>query len=309
MKLRKIIFIFSIMLSAVMFANGVYVLAVLSGRHSADFTREIGHTREIDQPGTSHFESSISAEQPINLLILGLDNEKVRTDVILLLNYEPGQSKLNILSIARDTRVLDRGRYAKINALYSAGGEDYVAGEIERITGLSAHYYLTLDFDGFRKIINTLGGVEFYVPFRMKYDDPDQNLHINLYKGLQLLDGEGAEQLVRYRKGNKAGQGYIDGDIGRIRMQQDFIKSIIEQKLNFRYLSRVDDIFSLLGKYMRTNIGLPDIAEYLGSLRRINADEVKTFTLPGDSILKDGVWYFIHDEADTNRMITDNFFS
>jgi polyisoprenyl-teichoic acid--peptidoglycan teichoic acid transferase len=303
MKLRKIIFIFSIMLSAVLFANGIYVLAVLSGRHS------IGNSLEFSQPpDTIHLESSISDEQPVNLLVLGLDNEKVRTDVILLFNYEPRQSKLNILSIARDTRVLDRGRFSKINALYSAGGEKLIAKETSRMTGLPVHYYLTMDFEGFRKIVDTLGGVEFYVPFRMRYDDPDQDLHINLYKGLQLLDGDAAEQLVRYRKGNRAGQGYIDGDIGRIRMQQDFVKSILNQKLNFKYLNRVDDIVGLMNKYMTTNIGLPDIAEYLGSLGKVDSGEVKTFTLPGDSVIKGGVWYFIHDEAGTKEMIRDYFY-
>lgn len=303
MKLRRIIFIFSIMLSAVLFANGIYVLAVLSGRHS------IGHATEFSKPpDTMHFESSISDERPVNLLVLGLDNEKVRTDVILLFNYEPGQSRLNILSIARDTRVLDRGRFSKINALYSAGGEQLIAKETSRMTGLPVHYYLTMDFEGFRKIVDTLGGVEFYVPFRMRYDDPDQDLHINLYKGQQLLNGDAAEQLVRYRKGNKAGQGYIDGDIGRIRMQQDFVKSIINQKLNFKYLNRVDDIFGLLGKYMNTNIGLPDIAEYMGSLGKMDSSEVKTFTLPGDSASKGGAWYFIYNDAETKEMIRDYFY-
>lgn len=302
MKLRNIIFIFSIMLSTVLFANGVYVLAVLSGRHP------IGHESKLSQGGPAHFESSISGEQPVNFLVLGLDQEKVRTDVILLFNYEPTASKLNILSIARDTRVLDRGRFSKINALYSAGGEKLVAEETTRITGLPVHYYLTMDFEGFRKIVDALGGVEFNVPFRMKYDDPDQDLHINLYKGMQLLDGNAAEQLVRYRKGNRSGQGYIDGDIGRIRMQQDFVRSLLKQKLSLKYLNRVNDIFGLLGEYMRTNIGLPDVAEYVGSIRKVNADEVNVFTLPGDSAIKGGVWYFIYDEKETAKMINDGFY-
>lgn len=303
MKLRKIIFMFSVMLAVVLFANGIYVLAVLSGRNPMD------HPDELSQPpGTVHFKSSISDERPVNLLVLGLDNEKVRTDVILLFNYEPKRSKLNIMSIARDTRVLERGHFTKINALYSVGGERLLAEEISSMTGLPLHYYLTLDFEGFRKIVDTLGGVEFYVPFRMRYDDPDQDLHINLYKGLQHLDGDAAEQLVRYRKGNREGQGYIDGDIGRIRMQQDFMRSMLKQKLNLKYLNRVDDIFGLLGEYMRTNIGLADVAEYMESLGRVNADEVRTFTLPGDSAVRSGVWYFIHDKKGTKEMINDYFY-
>ena len=92
-------------------------------------------------------------------------------------------------------------------------------------------------------------------------------------------------------------------------MQQDFIKCVIDQKLNFRYLNRVDDIFTLLGKYISTDIGFPDIAEYLGSLGRIKTDEVKSFTLPGDSVIRGGVWYFVHDKEKTEEMIKENFYS
>lgn len=306
MKLRRVILIFAVMLSAIMFANGVYMLSVLAGRNSAG--RTPGSPRPLSQQGASHFESSASARQPVNLLVMGLDNEKSRTDVILLFNFDPDRSKLNILSIARDTRVLDRGRFTKINALYSAGGEELVAREARAITGLPVNYYLTMDFKGFRKIVDTLDGVEFNVPFRMKYDDPSQDLHINLRKGVQMLDGDAAEQLVRYRKGNRAGQGYIDGDIGRIRMQQDFIRCLIKQKLNFKYLNRMDDIFGILRKYVKTNIGLSDVAAYLGSLSRMDADGVKTFTLPGDSAIKGDVWYFIYDGEATEELIRVNFY-
>lgn len=306
MKLRRVLLIFTVMLSAVIFADGVYVLSLLAERHNGGYVRD--QPGPFSPPDVSHFESSVSAGRPVNLLVMGLDNEKSRTDVILLFNFDPDRSKLNILSIARDTRVFERGKFSKINALYSAGGEELVAREITALTGLPVNYYLTMDFRGFRKIVDTLGGVEFRVPFRMKYDDPDQNLHINLRKGTQLLDGDAAEQLVRYRKGNRAGQGYIDGDIGRIRMQQDFIRCLIRQKLNLKYLSRMDDIFGILRRYVKTNMGLTDIAAYLGSAGRINADEVKTFTLPGDSAMKGDVWYFIHDEAATEELIKANFF-
>jgi len=244
---------------------------------------------------------------PVNVMVLGLDNDKTRCDVIMLLNFDPGTPSLNILSIARDTRVRYGRSYKKINSLYAKGGERLIADEIYEITGLPVHYYFTVDFRGFRKIIDTLGGVEFYVPFRMKYDDPTQNLHINLKKGLQVLDGKKAEQLVRYRKGNLKGQGYIEGDIGRIKMQQDFIKALIDQKLNIRYLSKADDIFRIIKDNVKTNVELTDAARYFSSVIRIKGENVKTFVLPGESYRSGDVWWYIHDREKTEAMISENF--
>jgi len=107
------------------------------------------------------------------------------------------------------------GKYMKINALIGKGGEKMVIDMVEDITGLPVDYYVTLNFKGFREIVDTLGGVEINVPFDMDYDDPYQNLHIHLKKGKQVLDGKKAEQFVRYRKATTTGKvmrmGILDG--------------------------------------------------------------------------------------------------
>jgi len=215
--------------------------------------------------------------EPVNLLLLGLDKDRTRSDVIMLINFNPAKGKLNILSIARDTKVLLNGKPVKINSLIGTGGEEAVSRTVSEITGLPIHYYATLDFEGFKKIIDTLGGVEYEVPFDMDYDDPEQNLHIHLSSGLQVLDGDKAEQFVRYRKG------YTDADIGRIKAQQDFLKALINQKLKLRYLSKIDDIFYVLKDYMKTNIELKDINYYLKYINKVQNIEVNTYILPGEA--------------------------
>ncbi len=252
-------------------------------------------------------EGSITGAVPVNVLLLGLDRDKTRCDVIMLLSFEPSVPSLKMLSIARDTRIFTGRTYKKINSFYSMGGAKRVAKEVSRITGLSVHYYVTTDFKGFRKIIDTLDGVEFNVPFRMNYDDPTQNLHIHLKKGVQILDGKKAEQLVRYRKGNYKKQGYIEGDIGRIRMQQDFMKALIDQKLNFKYIDKADDIFVILQDYVKTNITLSDVARYAGSAAKLRSDSIQTFVLPGESHIIDDVWWYIYDREKTASMIEENF--
>lgn len=316
MKRTRLLFMASLFVLFVLSANAVCIILQtgtrelrsapepISGESSARY-----ETESMSIPGGSPVGQAGKDDgtAPVNVMVLGLDNDKTRCDVIMLLNFDPGTPSLSILSIARDTRVRSGSSYKKINSLYAKGGEKRVADEIYEITGLSVHYYVTMDFRGFRKIIDALGGVEFYVPFRMKYDDPVQGLHINLKKGLQVLDGKKAEQLVRYRKGNLRGQGYIEGDIGRIRMQQDFIKALIDQKLNIRYISKADDIFRIIKDNVKTNIEISDAARYFSSVIRLKKENVKTFVLPGESHMYGDVWWYICDREKTAAMISENF--
>ncbi|MDF2523666.1 MAG: cell envelope-related transcriptional attenuator [Clostridiales bacterium] len=323
MKLQRLLFYSCIFLLAVLFLNGVTVLSKLNiGISDSEPSPESGpgenisytEDNELNYPENEQNypnnepKPSVQSVKPVNLLILGVDEEGVRSDVILLANYSPNDGKVNFLSVARDTRVRIRNRFEKINALIGIGGEKLVVKAMEQLTGLKVDYYLTLNFKGFRKIIDTLDGVEFNVPFNMDYDDPDQNLHIHLRKGKQILNGINAEHLVRYRKGNRPGEGYIDGDIGRINMQQDFIKALVQQKIRLKYLTKADDIYMILKKSMKTNIEMGDINRYLKDLRKINYEEVKAYTVPGDSAYIDHLWYFICDKTKTKQLINKNFF-
>ena len=308
------LFIASLFALLVLSANGMYFIRQTGmHRHSPEpISDGSGTGYETESSAVSDERAGEQTEAagrmtPVNLMLLGLDGDETRCDVIMLLNFDPETSSLNILSIARDTRVRFGNVYKKINSLYSKGGETLLADEIRNITGLPVHYYITADFGGFRKIIDTLGGVEFDVPFRMKYDDPTQNLHIHLKKGKQVLDGKKAEQLVRYRKGNLRGQGYIEGDIGRIKMQQDFIRALIDQKLNFQYLSKADEIIAIIRDNVKTNIETSDIARYFPSAVRMGKEDIKTFVLPGESHIIKDVWWYIHDREQTAALISENF--
>ncbi len=244
----------------------------------------------------------------INVLVLGLDDDEKRSDVIALINYNPDENKMNILSIARDTRVKVNGKYMKINALIGKGGEKMVIDMVEDITGLPVDYYVTLNFKGFREIVDTLGGVEINVPFDMDYDDPYQNLHIHLKKGKQVLDGKKAEQFVRYRKGNHNGEGYEDGDLGRIKMQQLFMREFVNQKLKLKYLLKADEIFYTLKKNMRTNIEIGDIRYFIKDIKNIKTPEINGYTLPGYSRYIGGQWFYIYDKKKTKELIEQNFY-
>jgi len=321
MRLNKALFIVCMLVSSILFANGVSVLAQLNNKTKVEpepkpnnnFQTQVNQMKPKDSTNSQnniyiHEETSEKTEGPVNVLLLGLDGDEVRTDVIALINYSPAEGGINILSIARDTRVYVNGKAKKINALFAMGGEKLTIKAVEKISGLHVDYYVTLNFKGFRKIIDTLGGVKVYVPMDMDYDDPEQNLHIHLKRGLQTLDGKKAEQFVRYRKGNREGEGYNDGDIGRIKAQQEFMKALIEQKVKLQYLSKVDDIFLILKDNMKTNIEISDIKRYLKYLKNIDYDAVKTFTIPGEAKYTNKTWYYICNREKTKELINNNFY-
>lgn len=303
MKIRSFVFWTSLIFSIFLFVQGIYTLK----SYDSD---DIQYYSEIESTPLKKIEFVPKATEftrDVNLLVLGLDDEELRSDVIALINFVPKSNKINILSIARDTRVKNKGKYGKINALISKGGEELVISEVENITGLKIDYYITLNFKGFREIVDVVGGIEVDVSIDMKYDDPVQNLHIHLKKGKQILDGEKAEQFVRYRKGNRKGEGYEDGDLGRIEAQQMFFKEFINQKFKAKYILKAGNIFSILSENMRTNIRISDINFFVRQLDGIKVNEINTFTLPGESVYKNDVWYYIYDRNKTEELIEDNF--
>lgn len=303
--MRKSILAISVILAVILFVDGVAAISYMMERSREKIEDRYNNNLQIKQEDG---ESVTREPGIVNALVIGYDDEGVRSDVILLFNFSPSKGKLNILSIARDTRVYAGGKPEKINALTAIGGEEMLIRQVENMTGLPVHYYLTLNFKGFRDVIDALGGVEFNVPFDMDYDDPLQNLHVHLKKGFQVLNGKKAEQFVRYRKGNKYGEGYTDGDIGRIQAQQEFIKALINQKMKMKYINKIPEVFLILKKNMKTNIEIGDVNYYLKYIRNIGYGDIETYTIPGDSVYMEGLWYFIYDKKETKRLISEKFF-
>ena len=125
----------------------------------------------------------------------------------------------------------------------------------------------------FRNIIDLLGGVEYYVPVDMDYDDPTQNLHIHLKKGRQVLNGAKAEQFVRFRKPNKWNKEirkYYDGsDLKRLEAQQDFLKELMKQKLTLKYFPKLTSIINEIFDNVETNFSLNEIIKLSGYINKL----------------------------------------
>ena len=229
------------------------------------------------------------------ILVMGTDNAGLRTDV-LMLGFVNGK-KVDVVSIPRDTQVKIGKRYYKINSAYAIGQEEQTIETVENLLGVEIDGYVKFSFETFRDTIDAMGGVYFDVPQDMFYEDPYQDLYIDLKAGEQHLNGEEAEGLVRYRR-------YPTGDEGRIAVQQEFIKAIIKQKANPVILLRLPAIMSTVGKNIDTNLTANEIVSLAGAAMRAGTKGFNTYQMPGSAQMQYGASYYICDKYKAAELIS-----
>ncbi len=281
------------------------IFAAVGGIIAAKLSTGVSFGEEVH---LDSLDTPTDAEGAINLLLMGVDEGGYRSDTMILACINTKTNEVNILSLPRDTRVSYGSNKAKLNSAVGIGMQEVKKGNIQEpeeltvqkikdLTGLPVHYFMSVDFDGFKAIIDVLGGVDFEIPFDMKYDDPVQDLHIDLKAGMQHLDGEAAHDFVRFRQGNPGCKGYPMGDLGRIEAQQKFIKALAEQKLNAKYFFKATDIFNVIKKYVRTNYTSKDLLKHIGVISKIDPENVNMHQLPGSAQNIGGGSYYVCDTA------------
>ena len=160
-----------------------------------------------------------------------------------------------------------------------------------------------IDTAGFREVVDAIGGIDFDVPKRLYYNDPGQNLYIDLYPGMQHLNGKQAEGLVRYRKG------YADQDITRMKTQQEFLKVFLETVLSKENLrNNLSSLANSFMQYVETDITVGDISKYINIASSIDTSKVKSSVLPSEGGMIDGAYYFEIDEEEAKKVIDEYFF-
>lgn len=248
----------------------------------------------------------------IYVLLMGVstDLKNDLTDTIMVCGYNPKTDEAMMLSIPRDTFIGKNKNRAKgsekINYLYSKGPE-YTLEAVKEITGIDINYYAVIKNDMLIQIVDVIGGVEFDVPINMKYDDPTQDLHINLKKGLQKIDGEKAEQLLRFRHNNDGSTypvDYGDNDYGRMRTQREFIKATISQTVKFKNITKINSILKTIFNNLETNLNMDDVLDYIPYATDIDLENIMMEQLPGHSELCNGAWIYIYDKDETEELVT-----
>lgn len=274
-------------------------------------------------------DSQIEENEEVELkkltgVIIGLDKSKALTDVIMVVQFDPKNNSFKFISIPRDmyinfydtkySRIRERNgvniRYCKLTEVYQNNEDKNKSVKIieeiaEKIVGIPIDYYVKVDLDGFRAIVDLLEGIEVDIPHNMNYDDWSQDLHIHLEKGIQTLDGEKAEQLVRNRNG------YVDGDLGRIRMQQKVLKALGERILEINNPLDAYELIKEGYKYVETDFSLFDGMEYIKYLLGLDINTVfqdeNMMTIPTYGEKIDGLWFQMQDKDKTRELLNELF--
>ena len=296
------------------------IIAVAAVCMGIDFS---GSNNEEAVDNTSTVEA---ADGKINVLLMGVDVDGLRTDAIMLASFDTETKEVNMLSIPRDTKMYIGNRYQKINAAHAfvdesgeIGGATATCEAVTRITGIPINYYVDFSFDAVAHVIDELGPIEFTIPdlygdgVGMVYDDPVQSLHINLPPGDYQLNGQQAVWLMRYRHGNvdpSTGvfKGYVNGDSDRVEMQQKFLKAVVDQKVNASLILKIPSIFKDISSEIKTNFTVSEVIKYSKYLADFSSVNIHSYSLPGeyssDSANGD-VWIPNMDEIRT--MVQDVF--
>ncbi|NLU67137.1 LCP family protein [Streptomyces sp. HNM0574] len=268
-----------------------------------DINAALGTDRPVDTPNGS-----------MDILVLGSDSRSgsnakygqdgggARSDTAMVVHVNKDHDKASVVSIPRDT-IIDRpscvkddgsgaqvpAQQAMFNSAYEVGGPACAVKTVETMSGVRMDHYVEVDFSGFKKLIDTLGGVEITTAKAIQ----DKDSHLNIGAGTHRLNGEQSLGLVRTRHG--VGDG---SDLGRIQLQQAFVKALVEQVNSVGMFSNPKKLYDLADtatKTVTTDSDLDSAADLAGlaqMLKGIKPDDIQMTTLPVQ-----------YDPADPNRVV------
>lgn len=242
-----------------------------------------------DDPATETDESQILPTQAVGrqrkedchtFLLIGMDAGNGNTDTMMVVTYDVKNQHVGVVSVPRDTLMDVPRTIKKINAAYAAGGVEEVQKEVSDLLGFPVDHYIIINLRGFKALVDALDGVDFDVPVNMNYDDPTQDLHIHLSKGMQHLNGAQALQLVRFRSG------YANADIGRIETQQKFLSALAKKLLSWHSVTKINDFINIFAQYVKTDLSVGNMAYFgLAALDLDVSTGVSMGTLPGNGLV------------------------
>ena len=311
----SIILVFLLFASAVVFAYNKIISS--SQKNETNINNSIG---ENEDNNNNFVDAILGKGIKLNVAVFGVDKDETRTDVIFVVHFDSKKGILSLLSVPRDTRVTvapsvkkiydENNRYykspTKINSIHAYAGDkgpEAAVLQLEDLLGINIDHYIKVNINGFGEIIDAIGGVEFDVPQKMYWDMRDTgDMLINLNEGLQVLDGNKATQLIRFRR-------YDEGDIARVQVQQDFLKAAAKKILSTdSIIKNIDDYIKIFFKYVSTDINVLDAVKYAGYIKDINISNAQFETLPGEGKYIENISYYINDEVETQNVVDRLFY-
>lgn len=243
----------------------------------------------------------------LNVLALGVDartgENMARADTIMLVSVDTEKNQMSILSIPRDTRVRVPGHgWEKINSTTLFGGPTLAMKTVSDLVGIRVDKYVMTNYEGFKDIVDSLGGVTIDVKQRMYHHDPQEGgkYTIDLKPGVQRLDGDKALQFVRYRD-------YALGDINRAEQQQKFLAALANEALQPSTVVKLPSLVSSVNKAVKTNLSVGEMRKLAVAAAKMNKANLVTQTLPGKFLNTEDGSYWEVDPSQARAVVARLF--
>jgi LCP family protein required for cell wall assembly len=249
-------------------------------------------------PSSSPFYAAFKDTNRVNCLLIGLKSGL--TDTIMVISFDTDNRHVDTISIPRDTYYHREGYNSdaenKINAAYRKDPLNTAIAVSDVLLGMPINYYAVIEDGGVQAVVDSMGGVPMDIPFHMVYNDPrdDPPLHIDIPEGPQILDGENSVHFLRYRKG------YPEGDIGRVKAQQVFIRSAFKTALT----SDLPKLSQTIRENVLSDIPMSKMLFLAQKVIGMSSDDISTYTMPGNP-MSVAPYYVYPDTMEIENLIRE----
>jgi LCP family protein required for cell wall assembly len=253
---------------------------------------------------TNTLTSTFFKQEKMNILVLGVDareDDVGRSDTAFVVTIDINAKTVTMLSIPRDTRVkIDGHGWDKINHAYAFGGSKLSKSSAENLLGISIDYTVVMNFQGFVRMIDALGGVTIDVDKKMYYSDPyddDGGLYIDLHPGVQKLNGKLAIEYVRYRD--------EEGDIGRVSRQQKFLKALLQEFAKPQLITKLPELIKEFAAAVKTDMPTKEMVKLIPIINDAAKLGLHTEWVEGTPCWIQGVSYWLPDIKELRAKVAE----
>ena len=247
----------------------------------------------VETIDTKLTKEKLKATEPLNVLLLGIDSEddqRGRSDAIMVMQLDPITDALTIVSIPRDTRteIVGKGIEDKINHAYAFGGAEMSVATVENFLGVDIDYYVSINMDGLVELVDELGTITISNEVAWtdsKYDFPE---------GIVEMDGQKTMSYVRMRKKDPM------GDFGRTHRQRKVIEGIINEGASVGSVPKFSGMLDILGTNMSTNMDFDDMKQLFSGYKDTRRN-VSEYMISGSGKKIDGIYYLIVPDEEVQK--------
>ncbi len=291
-KKRTWLRVIGIVVLFIVLGAGAYAYSIYKSLTNAAETMHHPIDRKMSEKRVE--EITLEKQEPFSVLMLGVDereDDRGRSDSIIVLTINSNQNSVKMLSIPRDTRteIVGYGKEDKINHAYAFGGIEMAMATVENFLDIPIDYYIQINMEGFKDIVDAVGGITVNNDFDFSYGG------VHFPKGEITLNGDKALLFSRMRHEDPR------GDAGRQLRQRQIIQAIIKEGASLSSLTNYNQVFNALGNNIKTNLNFNEMVEIQKNYRAA-AKKVDQISIEGKGTKIDRIYYLIVPDEEKQRV-------